>query len=66
MRCASAHKLFRLGKWEAWGPRKKSWCQKEVLSEKRRGPGKQKVKILAAGKILKVGEDPRDQRVVWR
>lgn len=62
--CASAHKLSRLGKWEAWGPRKKS--QKEVVSEKRRGPGKQKVKILAAGKFLEVGEDPGDRRVVWR
>lgn len=37
-----------------------------MVSEKRRGPGKQKMKILAAGKILEVRKDPGDQRVVWR
>ena len=33
---ASTHKLFRQGKWEAWGPRKKSWCQNK-WSRKREG-----------------------------
>lgn len=76
--CASEHKLFRLGKWEVCPLRRKSWCQKELFSEKRRaggegaGPGKWKVNILAAGKILaadkilEVGEDPGDQKVVLR
>lgn len=60
--------------WEKWGPGilerragdKMKGSQKEVVSIKRRWPGKRKVKILARQKILKVGEDPRDQRAMCR
>lgn len=40
--------------WENWGL---------GLPKRRRRPGKKKVKILAGGKILEVGEDQGD---VWR
>lgn len=37
MYCSYTNKVFRLEKMGAkWGPRKKSWCQKEVVSGKGR------------------------------
>lgn len=34
--------------------------------KRRRGPRKEKVKILAGGDILEVAEDLGDQRAAWR
>lgn len=47
--------------------RKKIWCikegfQKEVVPERRSGPGKKKVKVLRGRKILEVGGDQRAER----
>lgn len=42
--------------------REKKGPQKETVTSKRRGAGKARVKILHRGKILEIGEDPRDQR----
>lgn len=60
--------------WGKWGPGilerragdKIKGSQKEVVSRKRRWCGKRRVKILVRGKVLKVREDPGDQRAVCR
>lgn len=71
MYCASPYGLFRLGKpcatthKEELVPKPRVSVKKKLSWRKRREPG-QKMTILAGGKILEVGEYPRDQRTAWR
>lgn len=41
--------------------REKKGPQKETVTSERRGAGKARVKILHRGKMLEIGEDPRER-----
>lgn len=66
----SAYALLRMKKPEKMTHRKEmvlkcGFCKEDRILEKR-GDTEEKMTVLAEGKIWKTGEEPRDQRTMWK